>query len=327
MTASTMQAARYHRYGDPTDVLQVDEVPRVAPGAGEVQVRVSGAGAGGGEPAIMAGRLRRLLRTRFPAGVGVDFAGTVSAVGSGVGTRRVGDAVWGLVPHRTFGSIAEYVTVPHSRVAPAPRDLDLVLAASLPAAGTTVLTALQDKARLRPGERLLVRGASGGVGAVAVQLGRSMGAHVTGLASRANLDWVRGLGADEVVDYLATDADALGTFDVVLDLVGTDLDGYLRRLAPGGRLLPLALDPGSPLRTLVAMGWANLRTRGRVPSFSNDPSQAQLTRLTRLVESGVLQPTVDSEVPLQATAAAFERLRSGGVRGKVVIAMGPGATR
>jgi NADPH:quinone reductase-like Zn-dependent oxidoreductase len=318
-TTSTMQAARYHRHGDAQDVVQVDAVTVTAPRAGEVQVSISGASAGGGELAIIAGRMRSLMRMKLPAGVGVDFAGTVTAIGEGVSAHRVGDTVWGLMPHGTFGSIAERVTVPERRLARAPRNVDLLAASSLPAAGTTVMTALHDKARLQPGENLLVRGASGGVGAVAVQLGKKAGAHVTGLSSRANLTWVADLGADEVLDYRTTDPSTLDRFDVILDLVGTDLSAYQHQLKPRGRMVPLALDAHHPLRSVAAMGLANLRTRGRVPTFSNNPSPAQLAELTDLVESGALRPTVDSTYPLHQTGAAFTRLKAGGVRGKVVI--------
>lgn len=199
-----MRAARYDRYGPP-DVLHEAMVEKPTAGPGDVLVRVHGASIGsGGEVMVRAGKFALITGRRFPQGLGVDFAGEVVSVGSAVTGTAPGDRVWGLLPHRAFGAIAEFVAVPAARVAPAPRGLDLVEAAALPAVGTTVIRALKVEAALRTGERLLVRGASGGVGSVAVQLGKALGAHVTGLAGARNLDWVRGLGADEVADYART---------------------------------------------------------------------------------------------------------------------------
>jgi NADPH:quinone reductase-like Zn-dependent oxidoreductase len=235
-----------------------------------------------------------------------------------------GDAVWGLVPHGTFGSSAEYVTVPQKRVAPTPDGLDLVTAAALPSVGTTAIRALVHEARLAPGERLLVRGGAGGVGSVAVQLGAALGAHVAALAGAGALDWVRGLGAAEVLDYRATTPDALPRFDVVLDLVGTDVPAYRRRLTRGGRYVGLALDAARPVLSGASAIGNKLRSPRRYRMFSNDPSPELLAELTRRVEAGEIRPLVAERLPLEGVVEAHRRLEAGGVQGRYVLETGIG---
>ncbi len=312
-----MRAVRYDEFG-PADVLRVVDVDIPAVRPGEVLVRVRAAGVGGGETAIRAGRLQAMLPHRPPAGVGTDFAGHVAATGPGVQRFRDGDAVWGLMPHLTFGSAAEYVAVPEARLAPAPRDVDLVAAAALPSSGTTALTALTP---LRPGQRLLVRGGAGGVGSLAVQLGRSRGAHVTALVSDRDREWIRQLGADSALDYRSTAPADAGLFDVVLDLVGTDAADFAAALTPQGRLVALALDPDQLPQITAFMTDSALARSGRLVSFSNDPTADGIAALTRAVESGELRPVVDTVYPLDKVAEAHRRLEAGGVRGKLVVEM------
>ena len=309
---TTMRAVRYEAFGPPEVLRVVDvPVPRIKPG--EVLVRVRAAGVGGGETAIRAGRLRRVMRNRPPSGVGNEFTGHVEAVGADVRRLREGDPVWGLMPHLTFGSTAEFVAVPDRLLTPAPAEIE---AAALPSAGTTVLTALTEKVRLSKSQTLLVRGAAGGVGSLAVQLGRALGAQVTALAGARNLDWVRDLGADEVVDYRSDAVAGLGPFDVILDTVGTDLPVFRRMLARHGRMIALALDPDHLARNLIFIATAR-----NVVSFSNNPSTARLAELARLVAQGTIRPVVDTVFPIGDIAEAHRRLEAGGVRGKYVIAL------
>ncbi|MGW6441430.1 NAD(P)-dependent alcohol dehydrogenase [Lentzea sp. NPDC055074] len=311
-----MRAVEYDRYGGP-EVVHVSEVPVPAAGPGQVLVAVLSAGVGGGETAIRAGKLRRVLRLTFPQGTGNEFAGRVEAVGTGV-ELRPGDLVWGLTPHGTFGAIAEKVLVPRDRVAVLPAGLDPVAAGSLPVGGTTAITALEEKAALRPGERLLVRGATGGVGSVAVQLGRHLGAHVTALAGERNLEWVRELGADVALDYRTTRPGDLDPFDVIVDLVGTDVLAYRRRLTRGGRMVALAIAPDAVVRSLAATTAGRLFPRP-VLAFSNNPSARTLARLGELVEAGAVRPVLDRVFPMDEIADVHRRLEAGGVRGKYVI--------
>ncbi|MCO5974736.1 NAD(P)-dependent alcohol dehydrogenase [Actinoallomurus soli] len=313
-----MRAVQYTRFGPP-EVLRVNDMPTPQPGPGEVLVEVRAASVDAGELAFRAGKLRRISRARFPRGVGSDFAGRVAAVGSGVHAWRVGEEVWGLMPHFTFGAIAEYVTVPEQRLARAPKNLRLLEAAALPVSGTTAMTALTDKAGLGSGERLLVRGATGGVGSIAVQLGKALGAHVTALAGARNLAWVTELGADVALDYRTTRPQDLGHFDVILDVVGTDLGTYRARLSPRGRMVALAFDQDRILTSMATAGLRAALSPRRMKLFSNNPSSTRIAELTASAEAGVIRPAVDTVYPITGIAEAHRRLEAGGVRGKLVI--------
>lgn len=318
-TVSEMRAARYDRYGPP-EVLYEGTLPKPVAGPGQVLVRVHASSVNGGEFLGRTGKVRLVTGRSFPKGTGVDFAGEVAALGSPMSGLSVGDRVWGMLPRGSFGSAAEFVAVRPRQLALAPAGLDLVQAVALLAGGTTSITALRDKARLRAGERLLVRGASGGVGSVAVQLGRAYGAHVTALAGARNLDFVRDLGADEVFDYATTGPADLGPFDVVLDAsAGTRLGAYRRLLAPGGRMVSITFDFGHMLSSLSYILASTVFGSRRVRFFSGNPDHRLLADLTRLVESGALRPVVDTVHPLAGIAEAHRAMEVGGVRGKHVI--------
>lgn len=319
---SDMRAALYDRYGPP-EVLYAGTLPKPLAGPGEVLVRVHAAGVNGGELLGRSGKVRLvtgLAGRGFPKRTGIDFAGEVAAVGSPMPALSAGDRVWGtLARSQGFGSAAQFVVVRPRQLALAPAGLDLVRAAVLPAVGTTVITALRDKARLAAGERLLVRGASGGVGSVAVQLGRAYGARVTALAGAKNLDFTRELGADEAFDYASTGAADLGPFDVVLDTVGTELGAYRRLLAPGGRMVSVTFDAGRMAASLSYIVGSAVFGPRRVRFFSGNPGHQLFAELTRLTESGAIRPVVDSVYPLADIAGAHRALEAGGVRGKIVV--------
>ncbi len=316
-----MRAALYDRYGPP-EVLYEGRLPQPVAAPGEVLVRVHGSSVNGGEVHGRAGKIRLatgLLHRGFPKPVGIDFAGEVVATGDGVTTYRPGDRVWGALPRR-FGSTAEFVAVHPRQIAPAPAGVDLVQAAALPAVGTTAITALRDKAKLQPGERLLVRGGSGGVGSVAVQLGRAYGAHVTALANAKHRDAVLQLGADEVLDYRTTVPE--NRFDVVLDTVGTEFPVYRNLLTRSGRMVAIAFDPNHVVTSLVYLVGSAVHGRKRVRFFSGNPRADLFAELTRLSESGAIRPVVDTVYPLSKIAEAHRALEAGGVLGKLVIEIG-----
>lgn len=307
-----MRFAAFDRYG-PTDVLYETTGPLPQAGPGEVLVRVRAVSVNSAELALRSGAMRPFSGRRFPKRLGTDLVGEI--VDPGTSRFAAGDHVWGMFGRR-MGSAAEYVAVAADRLDHVPDGLDSVQAASL-IIGSTAITALRDKAALAPGERLLVRGATGGVGFVAVQFGKTLGAHVTGLAGAKNLDLVRELGADEAIDYRAPGE--LGRFDVILDTVGTDLPAFHRLLTPRGRLVEIAFNPD---RLLATMGYALLHSRRRtrpIRFFSGNPQSPLIAELGRLVRTGALRPQVDQVFPLAQIAEAHRTLERGGVRGKIVV--------
>ncbi|WP_329036883.1 NAD(P)-dependent alcohol dehydrogenase [Streptomyces sp. NBC_01725] len=311
-----MRAALFDRFGPP-EVLYEGRVPvpRIRPD--EVLVRVHASSVNGGELHGRAGRVRLVTGRRFPQRTGLDFVGEIAEVGTSVTEPRKGRAVWGILPRR-MGSMAEYVAVRPRQLSAAPVGLTPVEAVSVLAGGTTGITALRDKARLGPGDRLLVRGV-GGVGSVAVQLGKVYGAHVTALAGARNRDFVHGLGADEVLDHRTTRPAELGSFDVVLDTVGTQHRVFRKLLAPGGRMVAIAFDPGHIATSTAYILASAVHGSGRVRFFSGNPRHDLLAELARMAETGDVRPVVDTVRPLAELAAAHSALEAGGVRGKHVI--------
>ncbi|MGW4545465.1 NAD(P)-dependent alcohol dehydrogenase [Streptomyces violaceorubidus] len=312
-----MKAVLFDRFGPP-EVLYVGRRPVPAIGPEEVLVRVHAAGVNGGDLHDRTGKVRLVTGRAFPKGCGIDFAGEVAEVGAAVRGVREGRRVWGLLGRRT-GSMAEYVAVGPRHLAPAPENLTPEEAVSLLAGAATALTALRDKAALQPGERLLVRGGSGGVGSVAVQVGRLLGAHVVALAGGRNLDFVRGLGAEEALDHRTTLLSALGRFDVVLDTVGTDQARVRRLLAPGGRMVAVTVDFDRPLAGIATVLGSLVHGKGLIRVFSGNPDSALLAEAARLAERGDLVPVVDTVHPLDGVADAQRALAAGGVRGKHVV--------
>ncbi|GAA4590471.1 NAD(P)-dependent alcohol dehydrogenase [Planotetraspora phitsanulokensis] len=314
---SDMRAALFDRYGPP-EVLYVGERPTPTPTPDEVLVRVHVASVNGGELLDRAGKMRLVTGHTFPKTSGIDFAGEVAEVGSSVTGVREGDRVWGLLGRKT-GSMAEYVAVRPRQIAPAPENLTPVQAISLLAGGATAVTALREKAVIKPGERLLVRGGSGGVGSVAVQIGKLFGAHVVALAGAKNLDFVRGLGTDEALDYRTTRLSELGRFDVIVDTAGTQQSRFRRLLAPGGRMVAVTPDFNRLLPSLATILASTVHGSRRIRVFSGNPETELLTEITRYAEHGDIVPVVDTVHPLDRIADAHRALEAGGVRGKHII--------
>lgn len=314
-----MKAAQITSFGAP-DVLRIADVDRPTPGPGEVLVSVEASGVNGHDILVRSGGLKMFSGRRFPIGVGLDFVGTIAATGADVPGHRVGDRVWGMVHPRqrhVTGAAADSVLVPAHRIAPAPAGLSPVQAASLVVAGTTALIALRDSVRLARGERVLVRGAAGGVGTAAVQLAHAMGGHVTALARDRQVEAVAALGADDVLDYRTTTSDQIGPFDVILDTVGTELSCYRSRLGRNGRMVTVGLSGG----TLAAIAASTVHGARRIRAFSANPDAALLRDVAGYVTTGALRPVVDSVYPLADIAAAHRAFERGGVVGKQVIAV------
>ncbi|SDS22968.1 NAD(P)-dependent alcohol dehydrogenase [Jiangella sp. DSM 45060] len=312
MIPATMLAARHHRYGDP-DVLQVDTVDVPRPGPREVLVRVHGASVNPSDALFRSGRLR--FGARLPRGTGLDLAGEVAAVGEGVDDLTVGDRVWGYrggLPKR-LGTMAEYAVMTAGRCAPAPAAVDLVAAAALPTVGLTALQVLRDALRVRPGDRVLIVGASGGVGSAAVQLAAAMGATVVAVAGPGNADLCRDLGAADVWDHTALPEPAGCGFDAVADLHGARVRDYRRLLRRDGRMATTATRG-------VPFALASTVLRGpRVRVVQVKARRDDLATLARHVDDGTLRPVVERRYPLERIAAAHHAAETGHARGKRVI--------
>ena len=314
-----MKAAQIMSFGTP-DVLRVTETGRPSPGAGEVLVAVEASSVNGHDTIVRAGGLKMVSGRRFPIGVGLDFAGVVVTAGAGVEGYRAGDRVWGMVHPRqrhVTAAAAEYVVVSAQRIGLAPAGVSAVEAASLVVAGSTALIALRDSVKLGDGERVLVRGAAGGVGTAAVQLAHAMGGHVTALARDRHAAALRELGADEVLDHGTTTSAAIGPFDVIVDTVGSELHCYRDRLAKGGRMVTVGLSAAA----LAAIAASTIHGSRRIRTFSANPDSSVLDGLAGQVTSGALRPAVHSVYPLEDIAAAHQAFEHGGVMGKHVLAI------
>jgi 2-desacetyl-2-hydroxyethyl bacteriochlorophyllide A dehydrogenase len=311
-----MKAVQINRFGAP-DVLSLHEVDRPAPGGGEVLVQVEASSVNGHDVIIRAGGLKMVSGRKFPLGIGLDFVGVVVAAGPEAADYRAGGRVWGTVHPRqrhATGAAAEYVVVPVDRVAPAPAGLTPSDAASLVVTGTTALIALRDSTYLQSGERVLVRGAAGGVGTAAVQLAHAMGGHVTALARDRHARALADLGADRVLGYDASPEET-GTFDVIVDTPGSDLECYRRRLAKNGRMVTVGLSASA----LAAIGMSAIHGSRRIRTFSANPDTALLEDLSEYVASGALRPVVSGVFPLTDIAAAQQAFSQGGTLGKHVV--------
>ncbi|MEU3457376.1 NAD(P)-dependent alcohol dehydrogenase [Micromonospora sp. NPDC006766] len=319
-----MKAIVQDRYGS-ADVLRLADIDVPSPGAGQVLVQVRAAGVDPGVWHLMTGlpyvvRLGYGLRRPRDRVRGMDLAGVVTAVGPGVTGLIPGDEVYGT----GVGSFAEYTVASAGRLAPKPATLSFEQAAAVPISGQTALAAVRDAARVRPGHRVLVIGAGGGVGSYTVQLARAAGAHVTGLCGPTKLDLVRRLGADEVVDYTHVDLPE-HRYDAVIDTAGNRSLSRLRRaLTPAGVLVLVGGEAhgGRWLqgfdRQLRALALSPVVGQRLVP-LMNKESTENLMALTALIETGQITPVVDRTWPLAGVPDAIRQLKGGHATGKSVI--------
>lgn len=325
-----MKAIVQDRYGPP-ETLALADVERPSPAAGELLLRVRATSVNAADWHVMRGdpylaRLAFGLRRPRHRIRGRDVAGVVEQVGDGVTRFTPGDEVFGVLGNAE-GAFAEYVCTPEHRVVAKPAGLSFEHAAASALAGFTALQGLRDEARLRPGQRLLVNGASGGVGTFAVQIGKDLGAEVTAVCSTRNVELLRELGADEVVDYTREDfARSAVRYDVVLDLVGNRSLRELRGvLTPTGTLL---LSGGGvsgggslvgPLRLIVAGRLTDLITRQRILPLTGRLTPERLSALAGLAAAGRITPAIDRTYPLSEVPAALRYLEQEHARAKVVV--------
>jgi NADPH:quinone reductase-like Zn-dependent oxidoreductase len=321
-----MRAVQFDRYGD-SDVLEVRTIPVPGPGRDEVLVRVHASGLNPKDAIVRQGGLRLLAGRRFPRGTGVDFSGEVAARGARVTDFKHGDRVWGFLDGYLGGAAADYVVVPRAWLAPMPRRLGWIEGAALPLVGTTALQGLRDVARLGSGERLLIKGASGGVGSAAIQIAKAMGAHVTALATGEGIDHCRALGADTVVDYRRIAPESLGErFDVFFDCVGgSPYRAYRRLFTRQGRWVTTVPEPMVYALVPISLALAPVLGGPRLGFVIVKPRPADLEELGRLVERGLLRMPVTAMYPLEEIRAAHDAVVRGHGRGKQVIVVSPEA--
>lgn len=324
-----MRAVVYERYGPP-EVLHLTEVAKPIPAAHEVLIQVRATTVSSGDWRVRSlevpagfGLIIRLVfgfsRPRQPI-LGSELAGVVEAVGSEVSRFRPGDPLVAF-SDTAMGCHAEYICLPEDgQLARKPSNLNFHEAAALCFGGTTALAALR-QARVQPGERVLINGASGSVGTAAVQLARHLGAEVIGVCSAANQDLVRSLGASQVIDYQQTDFSQCGdTYDVIIDTAGTAPFARSRHcLRPGGRLVLLQAGLGA----MLLSPWQTVSSNKTVIAGPLNVKAGDVAQLAELAEAGVYRPVIDRHYPLEQIVAAHRYVDSGRKTGNVVITLDP----
>ena len=321
-----MQAIVQDSYGE-TDVLELRDIDKPEIAGDDVLVRVHAAGVDRGVwhlmtglayPIRLAGYGLRAPKTPVP---GMDLAGVVEAVGSDVTRFQPGDEVFGIGK----GAYAEYARAPENKLAPKPTNLTFEQAAVVAISGSTALQAVRDKGRVGPGQKVLIIGASGGVGTYAVQLAKAFGAEVTGVCSTTKVDMVRSIGADHVIDYTRADfADGQQRYDVILDIGGNRSLSHLRRaLTPKGTLVLVGGEDGGrwlggmdrQLRMLLLSPFVGQQLRSLISKENHE----DLLVLKELIGAGKVTPVIDRTFPLSEAPKAIRYMEDGHVRGKVVI--------
>jgi NADPH:quinone reductase-like Zn-dependent oxidoreductase len=326
--AVSMRAIVRHRYGPP-DVLRLEEVPKPGATGDRVLVRVHAASVNAsdrhllrGEPFLVRLMFGGLLRPRCKV-LGSDIAGRVEAVGENVKRFSPGDEVFGDLSGSGFGAFAEYASVPESALAPKPAGTTFEEAATVPQAAVAALQGLRDRGRIRPGGKVLVHGASGGVGTFAVQIAKAFGAEVTGVCRTRGLDTVRSLGADHVVDSARDDVTRTGKrYDLIVDTAAyRSTFDYRRVLEAGGRYVLVGGSTARIFQVILLGPWFSLTGPGRALFLVSKPNPADLLFLTRLIEAGEIAPVIDRRYTLSEVPEAIRHLEEGHPRGKIVIAV------
>jgi NADPH:quinone reductase-like Zn-dependent oxidoreductase len=323
---TTMHAARAHARGG-AEQLRFEDVPKPEPRAGEALIRVHAAGITPTELEWSETWVDRQGHDRTPTIPSHEVSGVVEELGHGVTHVVAGEEVFGLVPFDHDGAAAEYVAVRARDLAPKPVTLDHSRTAALPLSALTAWQAFAEQAHVHPGNHVLVHGGAGGVGAFAVQIAKALGAHVTGVASTRNLDLVRSLGADEVIDYTKDDFTRSGRkYDFILDNVSNySLTALRRALTPTGMLVPNGgnfgnrwlASGGRIVRGIVLFRFGDQSLGNFLVSMNHD----DLVVLKDMIEAGKVTPVMDRTYGLADVAAAIAQVGSGHLRGKVTVSM------
>jgi NADPH:quinone reductase-like Zn-dependent oxidoreductase len=329
-----VQAAVIHEYGD-ADVFRIEEVEKPTPGTHDVLVRARAASVNPVDTKIRSGSQRGVVRLKLPWILGLDVAGVVEAVGSGVTRFSVGDEVMSTPTHRRPGTYAEWIAIDEKSVAPKPKSVDFIEAATLPLVGLTAWECLVTRAKIQPGQKVLIHAGAGGVGVIAIQIAKHFGAYVAATASTRNVDFLLQLGADEVVDYTKEEFDQkLHDYDVVLESLGPDIaQRSLAVLKKGGILtsintgLPAATERYGPNLGVLVVGMRVLSNaigtrlfRGiRFTTVVRAADGNTLAELGKLVDARKIRPVVAQVFPLERIAEAHLAQETGRTRGKLAI--------
>jgi NADPH:quinone reductase-like Zn-dependent oxidoreductase len=308
---ATMKAVRVHEYGAP-EVLKYEDAPKPTPAAGEVLIRVHAAAINPVDRAIRQGLFKDRIRYHLPMIPGWDVSGVIEAVGPGVTRLKVGDEVYSRPDIGRDGAYADYVVVKESEVALKPKSIDHVNAAAIPLTALTAWQALFNAGKLSAGQTVLIHGAAGGVGSFAVQLAKIKGARVIGTASQRNHDYLRSLGADQVIDYNTTKfEDVVRNVDVVLDTITHDTaDRSYGIIRKGGIYVSILMPPSQEKAAAHGIHVAHVFVQ---------PSIDQLNELATLVDSGKLKVQIEKVFPLSDARAAHDLNATGHTRGKIVL--------
>jgi NADPH:quinone reductase-like Zn-dependent oxidoreductase len=332
-----MKAFVIYRYGK-RETGRIGDVPEPELRDDDVLVKVHAAGVNALDSKIRSGAFKLILPYRFPLILGNDVAGTVVRVGARVHQFKPGDEVYARPDDDRIGTFAELIAIKASSVALKPQNLDMVEAASLPLVALTAWQVLVETAKLQRGQKVFIQAGSGGVGTIAIQLAKHLGAFVATTTSTGNVAWVKALGADVVIDYKQQDfAAALHDYDVVLNSLGNDeLDKSLRILKPGGHLISISGPPTPAFATARGLAWPlkqvmRLLSRGIRKKAKQKNVEytfvfmradgAQLREISTLIESGAIRPVVDKVFPFKDTNEALAHSESGRAKGKVVVQM------
>jgi len=307
-----MKAIRFHHYGGP-DLLVLDDVPAPNLCAGEVLVRIQAAGVNPADYKFRAGWFKDFVNLTLPFIPGADFSGTVERVGPGVQGFKPGDEVFGMRDVQVGGSYAQYIAVRSDAIALKPRRLSHTQAAGVPLAALTAWSALFDHAELKRGQRVLIHAASGGVGVFAVQLAKLAGTEVIATTSTDNVELVRSLGADQVIDYRIADfASTVKDIDIVLDTLGGETQVKSMEVLRTDGLIVTLQPPG-----IEAMLAKQMKVRTALVEVAANGKR--IAKLASLLDDGVLTPIIDQVLPLAQAGQAHVRSESGRARGKIVL--------
>ncbi|NEO83889.1 MAG: NAD(P)-dependent alcohol dehydrogenase [Spirulina sp. SIO3F2] len=321
-----MKAIVQYQYGSP-EVLHLEQVTKPLPQANEVLVRVQAAAVNAGDWHLIRGTpffIRLMFGGLFKPTIaipGMDMAGQVEAVGENVTQFKPGDGVFGELSEWGFGAFAEYVCVPEAALAPQPTNLTFEQAAAVPGAALAALQALRDCGQLQAGQRVLVKGASGGVGSFAVQIAKAWDAEVTGVCSTAKVAMVRELGADHIIDYCQMElTQQREQYELMIDAAAYwSVSDYLPLLKPEGTYVMVGGSTTQFFQALLFGSWLSKRSGRNVECLTTKPNSADLDLIRELLEAGKIKPYIDRTYPLNEVPAAIRRLEERQVQGKVVI--------